>query len=240
MITSRTAALATPVRSLRYGQLKTIVLLFGGYAACYYCRADLSVATPLLVEELGRYGVGHGEALVRIGSMTSLGVLAYALGKLFLTGLGDYWGGRRNFLIGVGGAMLFTLCFAAGGGVPVFTLAWVGNRLTQSVGWAGLIKVSSKWFDYSSYGSIIGILSISYLVGDAAARQRSSRQSGWLRAFCSCASRAPPKGTRRRRLTPSTCLPPRNRGRRARVRCSCRCCAAARSSSFVRCLSRAR
>src|SRR5436853_161877 len=172
MITSRTAALATPVRSLRYGQLKTIVLLFGGYAACYYCRADLSVATPLLVEELGRYGVGHGEALVRIGSMTSLGVLAYALGKLFLTGLGDYWGGRRNFLIGVGGAMLFTLCFAAGGGVPVFTLAWVGNRLTQSVGWAGLIKVSSKWFDYSSYGSIIGILSISYLVGDAAARQQ--------------------------------------------------------------------
>src|SRR5213082_392241 len=86
MITSRTAALATPARSLRYGQLKTIVLLFGGYAACYYCRADLSVATPLLVEELGRYGVGHGEALVRIGSMTSLGVLAYALGKLFLTG----------------------------------------------------------------------------------------------------------------------------------------------------------
>lgn len=187
MITSRTAALATPVRSLRYGQLKTIVLLFGGYAACYYCRADLSVATPLLVEELGRYGVGHGEALVRIGSMTSLGVLAYALGKLFLTGLGDYWGGRRNFLIGVGGAMLFTLCFAAGGGVPVFTLAWVGNRLTQSVGWAGLIKVSSKWFDYSSYGSIIGILSISYLVGDAAARQQMGmlieRGYGWRSLF---------------------------------------------------------
>src|SRR5438876_1148312 len=143
MITSRTAALATPVRSLRYGQLKTIVLLFGGYAACYYCRADLSVATPLLVEELGRYGVGHGEALVRIGSMTSLGVLAYALGKLFLTGLGGYWGGRRNFLIGVGGAMLLTLCFAAGGGVPVFRLAWVGNRLTPSAGWAGRIMGSS-------------------------------------------------------------------------------------------------
>jgi OPA family glycerol-3-phosphate transporter-like MFS transporter len=51
-------------------------------------------------------------------------------------------------------------------------LTWVGNRLTQSVGWAGLIKVSSKWFDYTSYGSVIGILSISYLVGDALARQQ--------------------------------------------------------------------
>ena len=58
------------------------------------------------------------------------------------------------------------------GTLPLFTLAWVGNRLTQSIGWAGLIKVSSKWFDYSSYGSIIGILSISYLVGDALARQQ--------------------------------------------------------------------
>jgi len=160
------------MRSLRYAQLRTILLLFGGYAACYYCRADLSVATPLLIEELGRHGISHGEALIRIGSMSSLGVLAYAVGKLFLTGLGDYWGGRRNFLIGVGGATAFTLMFAAGGTFPVFSLAWLGNRLTQSIGWAGLIKVSSKWFDYSSYGSIIGILSISYLVGDAAARQQ--------------------------------------------------------------------
>ena len=50
-------------------------------------------------------------------------------------------------------------------------MAWFGNRLTQSIAWAGLIKVSSKWFDYSSYGMIMGIFSISYLVGDALARQ---------------------------------------------------------------------
>jgi sugar phosphate permease len=176
-----------PGRSLRYGQLRTILLLFGGYAACYYCRADLSVATPLLVEELGKQGLSHSEALVRIGSISSLGVLAYALGKLFLTGLGDYWGGRRNFLIGVGGAAVFTLLFAAGGTLPMFTLAWLANRLTQSIGWAGLIKVSSRWFDYSSYGSIIGILSISYLVGDAAARQQMGmlieRGYGWRSLF---------------------------------------------------------
>jgi OPA family glycerol-3-phosphate transporter-like MFS transporter len=162
----------TPGRSLRFGQIRTIVLLFAGYAACYYCRSDLSVATPLLAEELSRRGMSHGEALVRLGSITSFGVLAYALGKLFLTGLGDYWGGRRNFLIGVGGAAVFSMMFGLVGTLPLFTLAWVGNRLTQSVGWAGLIKVSSKWYDYTSYGSVIGLLSISYLVGDALARQQ--------------------------------------------------------------------
>jgi OPA family glycerol-3-phosphate transporter-like MFS transporter len=179
--------LADNTRSLRLAQLRIILLLFGGYAACYYCRADLSVATPLLAEELGRRGISHGEALIRIGTLSSLGVLAYALGKLFLTGLGDYWGGRRNFLIGVGGATVFTLLFAVGGSFPVFTVAWLGNRLTQSIGWAGLIKVSSRWFDYSSYGSIIGILSVSYLVGDALARQQMGalieRGYGWRALF---------------------------------------------------------
>ena len=61
-----------------------VVLLFGGYGALYFCRADLSVATPLLIEELGQHGISHGEAMVRMGSIASLGVLAYALGKLFL------------------------------------------------------------------------------------------------------------------------------------------------------------
>jgi sugar phosphate permease len=174
-------------RSLRAAQIRIVALLFFGYAACYYCRADLSVATPLLADELGRHGLSHDAALVHIGTVVSLGVLAYALGKLFLTGLGDYWGGRRNFLIGVGGACVFTLLFAAGGALPVFTLAWIGNRLTQSVGWAGLIKVSSKWFNYSSYGSIAGILSVSYLIGDAAARQQMSvliaHGYGWRALF---------------------------------------------------------
>ena len=157
--------------SLRWRQTLVVLLLFGGYGALYFCRADLSVATPLLIEELGRHGVSHSEAMVRMGSIASLGVLAYALGKLFLTGLGDFWGGRINFLIGLGGATAFTLMFASGVSLPLFSIAWIGNRLTQSIAWAGLIKVSSKWFDFSSYGMIIGILSISYLVGDAAARQ---------------------------------------------------------------------
>ena len=173
--------------SLRSGQIRTLVLLFCGYASCYYCRADLSVATPLLADELAVHGLSHAQALVDIGTISSIGIFAYALGKLFLTGLGDYWGGRRNFLIGVGGASLFTLLFALGGGLPLFTLAWSANRLTQSVGWAGLIKVSSKWFSYSAYGSIAGILSISYLVGDALARQQMglllAHGYGWRTLF---------------------------------------------------------
>jgi sugar phosphate permease len=160
-----------PERSLRRRQIATVALLFAGYASLYFCRADLSVATPLLVDELKTAGVRHDDAILLIGKISSLGVLAYAVGKLFLGGLGDYWGGRVNFLIGLAGAVVFTVLFALTGLIPVFTVAWFANRLTQSLSWAGLVKVSSKWFNYSSYGSILGVLSVSYLVGDAVSRQ---------------------------------------------------------------------
>jgi len=174
-------------RSLRLQQFKVVVLLFGGYAALYFCRADLSVGAPLIVDELARHGMDHSKAIVRMGTVASVGVFAYALGKLFLTGLGDYWGGRISFLVGLAGATVFTLLFTTGAAIPLFMIAWFGNRLTQSIAWAGLIKLSSKWFDYSSYGTIVGILSISYLVGDAAARQSMGlfieRGVGWQTLF---------------------------------------------------------
>jgi sugar phosphate permease len=163
-------AAASP-KSLRARQVGTVTLLFAGYAAYYFCRSDLSVAMPLLIEDLGHHGIPAEQAVVRLGAIASLGVLAYAVGKLLLTGIGDIWGGKRTFSIGLGGAIAFTLLFASGSALPIFTIAWIGNRLTQSVGWPGLIKVCSKWFGFSSYGTVAGILSLSFLIGDALARQ---------------------------------------------------------------------
>jgi sugar phosphate permease len=158
-------------RRLAAYQILTVALLFAGYACYYFCRADLSVAMPMLIEELHSRGLSVPDATVRLGSMASFGVLAYAAGKFLLGGLADFWGGRRNFMIGLAGAILFTLVFAAGEGLPVFTLAWIGNRSIQSMGWAGLVKVCSNWFSYKSYGTIVGILSLSFLIGDAVARR---------------------------------------------------------------------
>jgi OPA family glycerol-3-phosphate transporter-like MFS transporter len=158
-------------RALLPRQVLVVLLLFAGYAACYFGRANFSVAMPLLVDALRGRGLSADEAVVRLGEVYSLGVLAYAFGKMLLGGLGDLWGGRRSFLLALGGAAFFTVLFSLGAGLPLFTLAWVGNRLTQSVGWAGLIKVTGRWFDFHTHGTVIAILSVSYLVGDALARQ---------------------------------------------------------------------
>ncbi len=183
---------AATTRALRLAQFRTVLLLFLGYAACYFCRSNLSVATPLLVEELVRRGVSHADALVSMGSLASGGVLAYALGKWFLTGLGDYWGGKPNLLIATAGGAAFTLLFASSSAMPIFMLAWIGNRLTQSIGWSALVKVSSKWFSYSRYGMIAGILSCSSFIGDAVARESMGalleHGVGWRGLFIFAAS----------------------------------------------------
>ena len=102
-----------------------------------------------------------------LGSIASLGVFAYAIGKFPSGGLADYLGGRRNFLFGMAGSIVFTLLFAASGAVPLFTLAWMGNRLVQSLGWAGMVKIASKWTPFQRYGTVMAIISLSFLFGDA-------------------------------------------------------------------------
>lgn len=158
-------------RRLRRWQALTVALLFSGYAGYYLCRSHLSVAAPLLAADLAAHGMPPQEARVRIGQMVSLGVLAYAAGKLVLAGFADLFGGRRNFLLGMAGAVLFTFLFAAGGGLPLMTAAWIGNRFVQAGGWGGLVKIASRWFSYDSHGTVMALLSLSFLFGDALARQ---------------------------------------------------------------------
>jgi OPA family glycerol-3-phosphate transporter-like MFS transporter len=178
-------------KHIRRWQAATLILLFVGYSGYYLCRSNLSVAKPLMVNDLMAQGVDKLDAQKQIGDMVgrlfTWGTLAYALGKFGFGAVGDLLGGRRNFLGGMGGAVLFTALFALGGGLPIFLFAWVANRLVQSAGWPGMVKIAGRWFDYRSHGTALGFLSLSYLFGDAAARAFMARMIrlglGWHGLF---------------------------------------------------------
>lgn len=155
---------------LRRYQIQTLALLVVGYSGYYLCRSNFSVALPLILDEIVATGVSPDDARVRMGTIASIGVFAYAICKFISGGLTDLLGGRRNFLFGMVASSAFTILFALGGGFPIFTLAWVLNRMVQSVGWVGIVKMTSKWFAYSTYGTAMGIVSLSFLFGDALAR----------------------------------------------------------------------
>src|SRR5215469_505804 len=161
---------------LLHWQVVTLLVMLLGYSGYYLCRSNFSVALPLIASELVVRGLSPGMARIMLGTIASLGVAAYAIGKFPAGALSDRLGGRRNFLAGMLGSVLCTLLFALAGGLPLFTLAWVSNRLVQSLGWAGVVKVSSRWFSYHNYGTVMAIISLSFLFGDAASRSFL----GWL------------------------------------------------------------
>src|SRR5215475_11332959 len=171
-----------------FWQSVTIALLVIGYSGYYLCRSNLSVTLPMVEAELASRGMNPATARLRLGSIASFGVLAYALSKFASGSAADYLGGRRNFIIGMGGAVLFTLGFAASGGsIPVMGLMWIGNRAIQAMGWSGMVKIASRWFSRKTYGTVMAIISLSYLFGDAAARQFMAilivKGYGWREVF---------------------------------------------------------
>ena len=165
----------------------TVALLALGYSGYYFCRSDLSVVLPQLIHDLARHGITPNDAQIRLGFIASVGTVAYAFGKFFSGPLSDMGTGRRTFLGGMAGSIVFTIVFAMSGGFPLFTMAWLGNRLFQSQGWAGLVRVSSRWFSYSTYGSVMAVVSLSFLFGDAGVRWALSELMahgvGWRGVF---------------------------------------------------------
>jgi OPA family glycerol-3-phosphate transporter-like MFS transporter len=44
------------------------------------------------------------------------------------------------------------------------------NRFVQSMGWGGLVQITARWFESQRLAMVMGILTMSYLAGDVAAR----------------------------------------------------------------------
>lgn len=141
-------------------------MMIVGYAGYYLCRSHFSVAKPLILDEFKGMGIDKAS----LGMVAAWGTAFYAAGKFLFGSLADVFGGRRMFLLGMAGAILFTILFGAGG-PPLFLMAWIGNRFIQSSGWVGMVKITSRWFAHSQYGRVMGFISLSFLFGDFLSRQ---------------------------------------------------------------------
>ncbi len=169
---------------LRRWQIVTVATLWAGYAGYYVCRSNLSVAAPLLLQEYGEAGLGKEQ----IGSLFSIGVLFYAVGKLLNGVLTEYVGGKGIFLFGMFASVACTVLFGLS---PLFEgslsgltrslelptaiflpflVLWAANRFVQSMGWGGLVQITSRWIEHHRLATVMGVLTMSYLLGDALAR----------------------------------------------------------------------
>ncbi|HXY37201.1 MAG TPA: MFS transporter, partial [Planctomycetaceae bacterium] len=151
---------------LKRWQTITACTLFVGYAGYYLGRSCLAIAKPLMLAPESGLGLNRKH----LGYVDSTGVVAYAVGKVLNGVIVEYLGGRRMFLVGMVATVAFTTVFGLSAGLPFFLGIWGANRFVQSMGWPALVKTSSRWYPLGRQATVMGFLSLSFLLGDAVIR----------------------------------------------------------------------
>lgn len=130
---------------------------------------------PLQVAELGENGA------ILLGRVATIGVVAGIIGKFLAGRMVAQFGARTAFLVGMVGTAMATVGMALLPGLGVFGALWCVNRLIQTLGWPSTVRLVGGWFPASAHGRAMGIVSLSWLFGDALARagQAQLLALGW-------------------------------------------------------------
>ena len=148
-------------RGWRWAAFLTMML---GYVGYYLCRANLQAATPLICD------AWHVD-LVALGWVSTVSTVVYGIGKFTHGFFAEHFGGRAMFLVGLIGAAIFSSACGLYGSVGVLVILWSLNRFIQAGGWVGMVQISAQWYPRARIGTVMSVLSLSWLVGDWGARE---------------------------------------------------------------------
>ena len=143
-------------------RISTFWVCLVGYVGYYICRGNLAAAFPLLEEEFGYSNT-------QLGLIASLSEMAYAAGKFINGPLADRIGGRKIFLIGMAGAIVWNIVFAFSASLAGFIIVWCFCRYFLSMGWGGLTKTIGNWYPRDRNGTVMGLISVNFQFGGVAA-----------------------------------------------------------------------
>jgi len=163
---------------LSRAQIAVIVALLVAYGSFYLCRANVDAAQPFLIRD-------EGYDKTRLGKLSSIATLVYAIGKVILGSAGDALGGRRLMLVAVAGSVVCSLAFGLSHTFAAFIVLAAANRFFQAGGWPGLVNIVSRRFEPARHGRIMGVLSTSYEFGNVCALIFSGwvARLGWRALF---------------------------------------------------------
>jgi sugar phosphate permease len=149
---------AETLRTLTRWRISTFWVMLVGYIGYYLVRGNLPVAMPLLTKEFGYTNTDLGKIL-------TFSELAYAFGKFTTGPLADSLGGKRIFLVGMVGGVVFNFLFPLHSGLLYFTLIWCIVRYFLSMGWGGIIKTIGEWYEPERNGTVMGLISVNFQFG---------------------------------------------------------------------------
>jgi sugar phosphate permease len=151
---------SAPTASLRQWQGRVFWLLWGAYASYYLCRVNFAVAQPAILKEFPSW------TSAQIGMIPSTYAMFYAAGQLINGALGQRYGARRLMTMALSVALVTNLLFAFTSSYRFMLVLWAINGYAQSAGWSLLVQTISNWHTSKRRGTVIGLISTCYQVGN--------------------------------------------------------------------------
>ncbi len=139
-------------------RIRTLYATFIGYAIFYFCRKNLSAATPSLIAELGL-------SKTVIGSIWSIHYFVYGVSKFTNGVLADRANARYFIAFGLIMSALMNVFFGLSSSFMMLGVAWALNGYFQSMGAPVCVRLMCHWYSPNELGTKWGFWNISHQVG---------------------------------------------------------------------------
>ena len=152
-------------------------LLCQSYMAALFSRATLDACLPAMLADAALACTPADSA-----TMLSTGVAFYSVGKLFGGTVCDVLGAKKTFTATVLNSGLMCLIVSFSSNMRTMGLWWGISRAGGACYWPAMIKLTSSWWDDSSFGEAWSLLTTSSRLGAIVGGLTASivlRMSSW-------------------------------------------------------------
>lgn len=146
----------------RKWQTRILAACFVAYSAAYVCRVNISIALPMIQQDLG---VSNTDA----GLIGTLFFWVYALGQLVNGYSGDRINCRVFIFAGLAASAVLNIAMGLSSTFVLLLFVWGANGFFQSMLWGPIVKTLSNWFPAKRMPAVAYKMSFSMIVGYLAA-----------------------------------------------------------------------
>jgi sugar phosphate permease len=166
-------------------RMKILFATYIGYAGYYLTRKVFGIVKTSISDP----ETGIGIELHHTAHIWTAFLVAYMLGQFIHSYLGRKWGPRVILLGGLGLSILCNIVFGFTNSYYTFIVFMFFNGLVQASGWPGVVGGISEWLRPMERGSIMGVWTTSYLVGNMVVKALGGfllDAHGWRWSFFGC------------------------------------------------------
>ena len=177
---------ATPPQGLSHEQKmwrwRILCSTYFAYAGYYLSRKVFTICKTAIAEDFGW-------ELGATAHIWTAYLVAYMLGQFANSYIGRRWGPRVLLLGGLGISIACNIVFGFADSFATFIVFMFFNGLVQASGWPGSVGGVAQWLRVQERGTIMGVWSTNYLVGNILVKSLGGYllgAAGWRWSFFGC------------------------------------------------------